>query len=83
MKQITEITKEQEEALAKAWREVWDEGFTRGYEQGCDDATDWEWGSNSKTSYRKEAEREEAWDASEAKARLSDELELQGYSENE
>lgn len=63
------MTQEQEEALAKAWREIWAEGYSLGYERGCEDATDWEWGSN-KTSFTKETEREMEWEASETQARL-------------
>lgn len=58
-----------DDLIKKAWREIWGEGYSLGYERGCEDATDWEWGSN-KTSFTKETEREMEWEASETQAKL-------------
>ena len=60
-----------DDLMKKAWRE----GYALGYERACDNATDWKDRAEaliqagfSKTSYRKEAEEEEEWNASDTKA---------------
>ena len=60
----------QQELTDNLMKKAWREGYALGYARACDDATDWKYHLEgfSKTAYRKEAEEEEEWNASETKA---------------